>query len=33
MHGILPEVAETTIKYKQQFRNNTILSSALLKVL
>ncbi len=31
MHGILPKVIEITIKYKQQVRNNTILSRALFK--
>ncbi len=28
MHGILLKVVELTIKYKQQLRNNTILSRA-----
>jgi hypothetical protein len=31
MHGILPKVVESTINYKQQLRNNTILSRALLR--
>ncbi len=29
MHGILPKEVEITVKYKQQLRNNTILSHAL----
>ncbi len=29
MHGILPKVVEITIKFKQQLRNNTILSRVL----
>jgi hypothetical protein len=31
MHGILLEVIEITIKYKQQLRNNTIVSRALFR--
>jgi hypothetical protein len=31
VHGILPEVIEITIKYKQQLGNNTILSRALFR--
>jgi hypothetical protein len=29
MHGILPKVVEIAIKFKQQLRNNTILSRVL----
>ncbi len=31
MHGILSKVVELTILYKQQLRDNTILSRALFK--
>jgi hypothetical protein len=31
MHGILPNVVELTNQYKQQLRNNTILSHALFR--
>ncbi len=31
MHGLLPKVFEWTIQYKQQLRNNTILSRALFR--
>jgi hypothetical protein len=32
MHGILPKVAEISIKYNQQLRNSTILSRALFRM-
>jgi hypothetical protein len=31
IHGTLPQVVEITIKFKQQLRNNTILSRALFR--
>jgi hypothetical protein len=31
MHGILPKVVKIAIYYKQQLRNNTILSRALFR--